>query len=167
MWRLAVMAVPVTLIFFAAQAVVLAGTRLAHPGDYPDLFAPYEAVMPGQLVTYSDYPCDRQATDHYLRTILCEIDSGSGPFISVSSNIFQDRFVRTVFVADDLHVGDVIWHWGRPDVVEKFNHQTFYLLWNDQGLVGFIDPAGPVGQFSYRLPVEYFTIGLNNPTTIP
>jgi hypothetical protein len=169
MWRLVVMVAPLSLIFFAAQAMVLAGTRLAYPGESADPFAPYEAIMPGQLVALSNYPCDPSTTDLYLQNVLCEIHPDSGPFVSVSSHIFNRRFVQTSFSSHDLSIGDVVSRWGRPDAITTTDG-FFYVLWNNRGLIGIIDPIGPIGRFHYVLPIEYFTIGLqqfNDPTMYP
>jgi len=167
MWRLAAMCVPMTLVFFAAQMTVLAGSWLAYPEDYADPFAPYEAVMPGQLVALSDYPCDPPTTDLYLQSVRCEIHPDSSHVVSVSSDIFNGRFVQTWFSGHDLYIGDVVRHWGRPDVIIAKDDQYFYMRWNNRGLTGIIEPVGSFGRFHYRLPVERFIVGLQQFRNVP
>ncbi len=159
---------PPILFLFVAELTVLGGAGLAYPGEYPDPFAPYEAMMPGQWAVASrELPCDFLIIYRFGDTVACELWPLEGPFVSVASNTYRGNFVRSSFSADDLYVGDVIRHWGRPDLVVKFNHRSFYVLWADQGLIGIIDPVGPVGRFSHLLPIENFTIGLGQPYLHP
>jgi hypothetical protein len=157
MWRLAVICVRVTLIFFSAQVAVLIGSGLAHPGENSDPFAPYKAMMPGHwAVAVKEPPCDLQTIPGFIETPSCEIYPVHGPIDVVTSSTFNGRFDQTLVIANDLVVGDVVRHWGRPDAVAKDNH-AFYLEWSDQGLYGLIDP---VGRFTYMLRVDQLIIGL-------
>jgi hypothetical protein len=167
MWRLTVMVVPLSVMFLVAQAAVLGGTRLAYPGEYDDPFAPYETILPGQLVAQSDYPCDPPTTDLYLQSVHCEIHPDSSHVVSVSSDIFNGRFVQTWFRGHDLYVGDVVRRWGRPDVIIAKDDQYFYMRWNNRGLTGIIEPVGSFGRFHYMLPVERFIVGLQQFRNVP
>jgi hypothetical protein len=160
MWRLAVfsLSLPLVLITFAAGLTTLAGTRLTYPSEYPDPFAPYEALMAGQLAASENQFCDREQST-FSQIVYCITYPVEGPFDSVSASVHNGMFKFTSFRANHLYVGDVIAHWGQPDSVSRLSHQSFYLTWSDQERFGIIDPVGPRGQFSYMLPVEYFAVG--------
>jgi hypothetical protein len=166
MWRLWLVGIRMTLIFLAAQVAALAGSRLAYPEDYADPFAPYEAIMPGQLVAPGDYACDPPASDLSNQSVRCELRADSSHFGSVSATILGRRFIQISFRGHDLYIGDVVSRWGRPDMISRTD-QYFYVLWNNRGLMGIIDPVGPIGRFRYRLPVERFAIGLQQFNNIP
>jgi hypothetical protein len=162
MWRLAVIFVPVTLIFFVAQMAVLGASREVYSGEYPDPFALYEGMMPGEWLEPGNPPCELHPETGIQGTAFyCVLHSRDRePIVSVSSNIFDHRFAHTVFVADDLYVGDIVRHWGQPDMVERVDYRSFNLIWTDQELMGFVYPVGQIGRFSYMMPVQNFTIGL-------
>lgn len=155
------------LILFVAQLMVLVGLNQIDAEGYPDPFAPYEAMMPGQWAVASSLPCELKSVPAYVDIIDCQLQPVEGPFVSASSNVYNGRFAQISFSARDLSVGDIVRRWGRPDLVVKLNAGSFYARWIDQGLVGLIDPVGPFGRFSYMLPVEYFTIGLRQPNNHP
>lgn len=159
MWRQTVLSValPLVLITFAAGLTALASTRLTYHGEYPDPFAPYETVMPGAGRT--EFVCDSSITYGSGQASDCEIRPNDGFFVSITSTTYHNRIIQTSFMAHDLSVGDIIQHWGRPDIVVKFN-RTFSVFWEAHGLIGIIDPVGPPGQFSYMLRVEQFTISV-------
>jgi hypothetical protein len=153
------MGIRVTLVFVVAQAAVLGGMRLAHPGEYPDPFAPYEAMIAGRSIAPNDLPC-RLQTEHQIgETTVCRLFPADGVFASITSTTFDTGFVYTVFVTNDLRVGDIIQHWGQPDTVGKLG-PYFMVIWEDVGLYGRIIPAVRGWRFDYLLPVASFTIGL-------
>jgi hypothetical protein len=155
---------PPILILFVAGLTLLGGMRLAYLGDYPDPFAPFESMMPGQSISALEVPpCSFQSIAGYDGIAIgCEIHPMDGPFVSVSSSISNGRFVYTSFSAHNLYFGDIVRHWGRPDVVVNYNHRSFQVIWKDQGLIGFIHPVGVAGQFNYLQPVQQFAIGLES-----
>jgi hypothetical protein len=161
MWGLAVKFVPVTIVFLSVQAAVLVGAWLAHPGESPDPFAPYEAMMPGQsTVVLRNHPCESKIRSAYNEMLYCETFPTNSPFASVSASIQDGRYILTEFDATNLSVGDIVRRWGRPDRVWRSNQYAFHLIWSDQGLFGIIDPVGSIERFSYMSRVERFILGI-------
>jgi hypothetical protein len=157
---------PLIPVVSVAVFSALGSSRLAHMHGYADPFAPYEGMMPGQWMgTPRNLPCDFQIIPGYVEVTDCEIHSSDGPFVSVTSSVFDGKFVRTWFSERNLSIGDIVQHWGRPDTVAK-DARSFYVFWNEQGLLGIIDPVGAIGSFNYMRPVESFTISLI-PETVP
>lgn len=157
MWRVVVKCFPVTLVFFAAQVAVLVGSRMTYPNEYPDPFAPYEAMMPGQEITVEDVPCDFIIRREYDETTSCETYPKNEVFNSVTSSVSGSGFVQTVFSFNHVLVGDIIRHWGRPDSVERLG-PNFVVSWGEHGLNGVIIPVRKVGQLSYMTSVATFTL---------
>jgi hypothetical protein len=152
---------PLIPVLSVAVFSTLGSSRLAHMDSYADPFAPYEGMMPGQWMgTPGDLPCDFQLIPGSVEVTDCETHRSNGPFVSVTSSVFGGRVVRTWFRANNLYIGDIVQHWGRPDVVVRYNDRSFYVLWGSQGLMGIIAPVGAIGSFNYMLPVENFTISL-------
>ena len=107
--------------------------------------------------------CNFQAEPGDLSALRCELQSQDSFIVSGASNIYNGRFVYSSFIPNHLYIGDVIERWGRPDVVESLSDQSFYVLWHDHGLLGVIDPVGPLARFNYMLPVERLIIALQSP----
>jgi hypothetical protein len=149
--------VSMIFLFFIAQVALLVGLRLVYPGERPDVFAPYDAMLPGQAIAEADAPCHLQTVYTYAPTTVCRLSYGDGIFTSIDSIIFQGRVVSTTFVSSDLHLGDIIRHWGRPDSVGRLG---VYLVvrWDDQRLYGIITPVVVIEPFSYIASVESLTV---------
>jgi hypothetical protein len=161
MWRLGA---GLTLIFFVIQVAVLAGSRIAHPNERPDPFALYKAMMPGALAMGSENPvCNFQTESGSSPILRCELQPHDSFFVSGVSNIADGRFVYSSLIPNHLYIGDVIRHWGRPDIVERISNRSFYVQWYDPRLIGVIDPVGPLARFSYMLPIERLIIALQSP----
>jgi hypothetical protein len=65
---------------------------------------------------------------------------------------------KKLFATKDVTIGDIVRRWGRPHLVAQ-DRRRFYLSWAG-GLRGVIRIPGYAGRFSYLLPVEWLTIGI-------
>jgi hypothetical protein len=100
----------VTGILLLAEIGVVAGSREL----YPDPFAQYEAIMPGQpSESVTAYPCHLYMDD--ASTAHCTFASKESPFDSVY--VVYDHVVKSISFSvhpDSLHMRDLILCWGQP-----------------------------------------------------
>lgn len=157
--------VPQILLLFAAELMVLERMQVAYPGGHPDLFAPYQALMPGQpAAPYGNCAWRYQRIPGAAgEQIYCEVHPGEGAFISVYADVYNSRFVGISFYANDLYVGDIVRHWGWPDLIVK-NGSQFYVRW-DTGEYAVLDTMGGVERFQIMQPLARVMVGLVSPTS--
>ncbi|MEO8391606.1 MAG: hypothetical protein ABI700_01310 [Chloroflexota bacterium] len=160
----------------AALAVILSIGQFAVLNSarqtFNDPFAPVAALLAGQPLT-SPPPCDLHPhsegappTIHNEGVSYCAVYLAEGAFASVSAYTHLGKFARTtLYVTQDLVVGDILLRWGRPDVILKGEH-SFYLRWTKQGLYALITPRGAMRDFSYPLSIASLTIGLLRDTAV-
>lgn len=153
--------VPLTLIFFAAQVGVLIWLQLVYPGEYADPFAPYEAMMPGQVITPEAAPCIYRIEYRMTPMTICRLQPSDGVFASVIAIIRGNRVNATYFIANKLYLGDIVRQWGKPDSIGKLG-PNLIVSWDNQALSGTIRPAMKIERFNFMLPVASFAIGLSS-----
>lgn len=158
---LTMMGVSFTLTLFVAEMAVVSGMRLAYRAEYPDPFAPYEMLMPGQPVTADSYRLCPPYVVPFMEGYMaqCHINpTDVSPFEWVIASVDNDYFQKIKFHAEGLSVGDLVRRWGRPAFVAG-NEHYFYVRW-EQGLFAIVEPGGRTGQFDYLLPVQHLIVGI-------
>jgi hypothetical protein len=142
----------VTLGLFGAMVGVLAGTILIYPGGYPDPFAPYDAIMPGQpIAALDDYSwCDpKHRSLAYNSITICP------PFEIVVAKFDSDTIQSVWFHTETLQVVDLVRHWGTPDSVHG-EPERFTLCWRKQKVFA---TTKSIARFTYQAPVSTVLVG--------
>jgi len=145
----------IILTLLALELVVLGGTQVVYAKRYPDPFAPYEAIAPGQPVgALQSYYCRWQEQMMKFMMVYCEIAPHEGPFgkVMVFASLREAEIQQLTFVAHELYLGDLMLHWGYPYVVETYRRDSFIVRWRG-GIYAYIAPVRANGQYSYQSPV--------------
>jgi hypothetical protein len=169
MWATLLFTVSQVLVVVTASAplVVIAAVHLAYPGEATDPFAPYESFLPGQPVAeHTLQLCHNHVSTNSVgstitssQTNSCTPELGRTPRIrSATVALRQGMFRQVWFNTRDVTIGDIARRWGHPRVVGR-GPQRFYVRW-EGGLRGVIQTPEHAGRFSYLLPVEWLTIGI-------
>jgi len=143
-----------TPALFAVELTVLGGMRLANTGEYPDPFAPYEAIMPGQPVAaLEQYPCQfEKALDREPEPSFCRIRPGEGVFSEVIVLFYNDKIWQVVFKTEVLRVGDLVQRWGYPDFND--DNGVYFSLQGHGAMDAVIALRNPMRRFNFLLPVS-------------
>jgi hypothetical protein len=156
-WQAALTGLTMTVSgFFAMGLMVLGVARLGFAGRDSDPFAPYDAIMPGQSsAVLNDFPCKFYSDSlvQYAPT-LCTIRAAQGDIknvmILVDDQISQVSYVS--FISESLRYGDLVRHWGRPDVIRKIG-MSLFLDWGI-GVHAVIQLDNPNRQQDYLMEVN-------------
>jgi hypothetical protein len=138
-------------VLSAALLAVLASMVVAFPGGYPDPFAPYALLVPGESrAILASYPCQPQWVPASLGMSVCHIDLGSENFSGVTVYTQNGTVQRVEFGIERLQVVDLARSWGRPDEIKRSRRQ-YILVWWGAGLLPLCTARR---QFSYQLPLD-------------
>lgn len=165
-WRRPIFYVPLLIILVLA-AIELAGLgamRLVYPGGYPDPFAPYAAIMPGQpSAVLSHYPCHfEKQLERSFEPILCRIRPKDGVFSEVVAHFQNDRIWQVEFKPEGLRVGDLVLHWGIPDLGQD-DGGLIYIRWHGGTVYAVVSPDSQKRQYNYLLPVYSIILTQDEP----
>jgi VCBS repeat-containing protein len=157
--RLIAVVLLLVLCLFGLLEGVLAGAELIFPGGYPDPFAAYDAIMPGQpSVALSDYACHTQYTPDTASQTICHIRSEDDLFRLVTVTVEDNTIRQLSFYIRGLQVVDVIRHWG-PPTTHNWEGRSYILHWGNS-MFAFVLPQG--GRFTYQWRVQLVSIGLDS-----
>jgi hypothetical protein len=147
-------AVLMILILAMVGLVEVVVARQVNSDPYPDLFAAYDAIMPGQTsAALSQYPCHFEKGQHDSEPTLCRIQPEDGIFSEVMVTFQSDDRIREVtFKPQVLRVGDLILRWGLPDIPTE-SREYVYLRWRARGIYAVVSPDTHTRRFSAWLPV--------------
>ncbi len=170
MWRRSVLYVLALLLtaLSAIELIVLGGTGLVYPGGYPDPFAPYEAMMPGQTIGSSALSLCLFDNMLLVRdmTGYCQLHSDNDALL-VTIMVQFDVVQRLSFRGGHFQFGDLVKRWGRPTVIETFATESqaviFHTRWSS-GIYAILTPAEPDGRLNYLAPVHYLSIEGEQPS---
>lgn len=157
----------VSLALVILQAVLVGASYLTHPEGHWSPFIPYEMALPRQslsgLLTAEVVICPEQVRGYQASVTYCAIrlKPNDPSFTSASALVYQNRVVRIEFEAHNLHMIDVIAHWGQPTLVkEQADH--IQLEWLDEGLYATVTFFGTGRLYSNHLPIRSFAIGVSS-----
>ncbi len=163
MGRLATLWIPIAAALFMSELVVLVGSALRYTGGYPDPFALYEAMMPGQSINSSELsPCRFQEM-WLVRDMIgyCQLYPDASPFRLVTIKAQGDRVQRLSLRAYGLFYGDVVARWGMPDVVEPIvtenEEMIIHARWRS-GVYAITSPIDPAVQLTSLTPIYYLSV---------
>jgi len=149
-------------ILIIGQMAARGGARLT----YKDPFAPYQAIMPGQLANVLErYACDPPFTDKTSAdTTSCLFKPEGGPIIVIF--VQYDHIIRRIGFSvrqGNLHLVDLTQCWGRPTgLVPDVSAYEMGLLdvhWGKQLYIVFdAVQYGDAGRLNYALPISYISI---------
>ncbi len=142
-----------TPALFVVELTVLGGTGLANTRGYPDPFAPYEAIMPGQPTTALEhYPCQFERV-YAMETepTVCRLRLNERIFDEVIVQFYGDKIWQVVFKPEGLHFGELVQRWGFPDIDAIYPHSV-YMHWGET-VYATISPIDTRRRSSYLLPV--------------
>jgi hypothetical protein len=131
--------IPISLVLpiYGVVIVTLTGTALIFPDGYPDPFAPYDAIMPGQSIkALENYPRCHLSPVIFIYGIpgtqsACRIPLVDAPFYMIDVTADKDTIQSLWFGAEHLQVVDLVREWGTPDSVYKSQWQ-YTLCWRKQ-----------------------------------
>lgn len=139
------------LFIGAAASFWLVTTRL----NATNPFDAYATIMPGQPVSVLEaFDCSSAyTTDRTLSVFYCMIRPKDGPIRSISINSARGKVESITYRASDVRVGDLIEHWGHPDLTRVFQ-RSFTLAW-DEGIyvIGSVQ-----GRYSYWSKANYVLV---------
>jgi hypothetical protein len=129
---------------------VVQGLALIAPQSYPNPFASYEAIMPGQPVSaLRDFQCVPQYVPEYLKMSVCVIFPQDNHFQVITVTSRNQVITKIDFNVRRLRVADLISRWGNPDNIVK-TRRDYVLRWNSGA-----SASVQLGQrFTYRLNVQ-------------
>jgi hypothetical protein len=142
--------------FFMALAVK-ATAALLPPA--PDVFADYQAIMPGEPDGgLAQYPCEMADVSQYETTatdkVVCVLMPDEDLFHRVMVFAAEGEITGMNLYTEHLRMMDLIWQWGKPDKVYKLGHR-YHLQWGDTiQVIGESDrrysPQAPVRLISIK-----------------
>jgi hypothetical protein len=115
----------------------------------------YAAIMPGQpLSVLEAFDCGTTYPNNTsLAAFYCTIRPEYGPIRSISVSGANGKIESLTMRMSDVRVGDLIEHWGHPDLTRVFK-RSFTLAW-DEGIyvIGSLR-----GRFNYWSPATYVLV---------
>jgi hypothetical protein len=113
--------------------LILVGMALAFPGGYPDPFAPYEGIMPGQPVQKLEvYGCHTESLESYLPSATCLLNYPEKTvFKGVQVFASEGIIWQITFFGGDLQVVDLIQHFGNPQTM-SLKMASYTLGWDNR-----------------------------------
>jgi hypothetical protein len=104
------------------------------PAGSANPFDAYTTIMPGQpLSALEAFACGSAYNNHTnMSAFYCVIRPDEGPIRSISINSAYGKVESMTFRASDVRVGDLVEHWGHPDLTRVFQ-RSFTLAW-DEGI---------------------------------
>jgi hypothetical protein len=132
---------------------------LLYPDGYPDPFAHYAELLPGQPAAVLDtFACRREYPPPSLDTYLCGIHPEDALIFSrIQVLIYNDRIARITFYGSGLQVVDLIQHFGRPSSITV--EEEHYILWWEDGTYALIPITAR--RYTYQLRVLFVTVKAN------
>ncbi len=152
-------ALAVAIILFAIVALGVGAAAYANPITVTDgpvsPFDIYTAIMPGQpLNVLEAFDCGAAYPNNSgVAAFFCMIRPKDGPIRSISVSGANGEIQSLTMRTSDVRVGDLIAHWGHPDLTRVFQ-RSFTLAW-DEGVyvIGTLR-----GRFNYWSLANYVLI---------
>jgi hypothetical protein len=144
---------------FCITLTVLAGTALAYPDGYPDPFAPYDEVMPGQPAKALEvYPCVSHVSLHGEgQHNLCYIWPEEAIFRSITATVCNEIILDLTFNVKNVQIVDLVELWGRPDTIDEVP-RAYRLRWDE----GIYAVSSATERFTFQSFVVLVSISSNN-----
>jgi hypothetical protein len=144
------------------MVMVLLWMRLRYPNRYPDSFAAYDGIMPGQpLMASTQLSCHSQTVGIVNNITYCQITSLDERVRSATMTVRGGRVSDVWFSVKGVTIGDLVYHWGLPKRIRRDEH-FLYLTWR-HGLHAIVDPETPVRQFDFKLLIKALTLTNETP----
>jgi hypothetical protein len=148
-----VLVVVIIALMLVAVGLVMSANPVTIGSGNP--FDVYATIMPGQpLSALEAFACGSNFNnDGGSSVFYCMIRPQDGPIRSISINSAYDKVESMTFRASDLRVGDLIEHWGHPDLTRVFD-RSFTLAW-DEGIyvIGSVQ-----GRYNYWSKATYVLV---------
>jgi hypothetical protein len=142
------------LAVIGAGAAASASTVLAVDGPVSP-FDVYTAIMPGQPITALEaFDCGSPYSGTTEQSAFyCMIRPDDGPIRSISVSGSKGKIESLTMRASDVRVGDLIAHWGHPNLTRVYK-RSFSMAWD-----GGIYVIGSLrGRFSYWSNASYVLV---------
>jgi hypothetical protein len=131
--------------------LILVAAAVTYPNGYPDPFAPYEELRPGQSTEVLEkFDCRVMDSDYGPPNSRCAITPNDNIFERIEVISWDERLRYVVFYGETLQVVDLVRRWGKPDVITQIGFR-FNLRWRGE-IVAVAPMAAP--RFNHQLPVQ-------------
>jgi hypothetical protein len=162
MRRLVIIVIGLTLMLFVIQTAVLVAARIIYGNDYPNPFARYATIMPGQSMDiFTPNWCS--SYEEYVVEVnmirICHTYPDEAPVSSIRIYIRDHLIQNLTFQVKGLYIGDLVMLWGHPSI-QSYYGETYYARW-ETGVYTVTVPIGRSSRLSYWQSVDLLSIELN------
>jgi hypothetical protein len=139
---------------------VLAGAAWVYPYGYPDPFAPYEALMPGQPLPpeVDSHLCEIQfnVLGPY-NSLICDLHPDDDHFLQIRIRVCQGIIQNVMFQARHVQIVDLVRRWGYPKgfgVIDR-DERRYMFHWDSGLYASTTEGSRP----TYQASVQYVWLG--------